>query len=814
MTQLQGTVFGEVLTGTGEGDTITGQAGNDTISGAAGNDTLIGDFMGNLLQDTGEAVTLAGYGDTSAWTRSDLDDGHTQISQEVETLQGVEYTLEFDIAANLGGGNPQGAVEVLWNGVVLGTYETESGVFNGITVTFEGTGDAGTLSFRSVDVESDGPSIDTSGPIWSYDKVMNIGGQDVTVAGFAEGQPNLYQAMNGTLMVFDPATSTYTKAGADATVVVNAIGFNQEDDLIYGIAVGNGTDALGNSVSARDLVMLDADGNSYGMGATPYRSWTGDFDDKGNLWAFEADMDYFMAVDVSEQDANGNPVITKYDLPDALITTRVWDVAFDAASQTFRGVIRPSKEGATAQMITIDISGTEPTFEFTDVTHTVIDGVTQNGVPAITFGAAINDADGTLYVGGNGGDHDMDDATGTSGGFYRVDIDADTGTATLVLVADAPKSYSNDGAADPRALDPFNPIDVSASILIRDITMGETPEGSDSYDDTINGNAGADEIHGNLGDDVLIGASDGDEIHGGDGDDDIHGGAGPGWTDNGLISVYDEDGNRFDQYGNPLPADDDILFGGQGDDMLNGSAGHDLLDGGMGNDLLKGGSGLDVLFGGAGDDTLLGGREDDELFGGDDADTLFGGSGSDLLDGGTGNDILKGGNGSDTLSGSEGIDKLRGDKGDDALDGGAGQDHLNGGSGNDALLGGDGRDMLNGANGDDTLNGGAGKDRLYMGGGDDVATGGADADRFVFRSNDLDGGTDVITDFTFTGGAADRLDLRQLDLGGTASDWIAENVSFQDGTGLVIDLSGTTLILEDNGHGANMALLLEDAMLF
>ena len=49
------------------------------------------------------------------------------------------------------------------------------------------------------------------------------------------------------------------------------------------------------------------------------------------------------------------------------------------------------------------------------MTSTLIDGELIDGMPRITFGAAIYDADGTLYVAGNGGDHDMNDATQEAG---------------------------------------------------------------------------------------------------------------------------------------------------------------------------------------------------------------------------------------------------------------------------------------------------------------------------------------------------------------------------------------------------------------
>ncbi|MDX8346900.1 calcium-binding protein [Cognatiyoonia sp. IB215446] len=802
MSKILGTDLDEEIRGDGAENVIIGRGGDDTIHGAAGEDLIVGDYDENLLSGTEGAMSFAGYADTSQWTVTDLPGGHNAMSQIVETTAGVDYQLTFEVAANIGAGVAQGGVEVLWNGDSIGSYDAENGLFEPITVTFTGTGHPGELTFRSTEPEGQS-NIDSSGPIFSYEKTMTIEGQEVNVAAFAEGQPNLYQVLNGTLVVFDPATQTYTQAGADATVTVNAIGFNVEDDLIYGIAVRDGVDSLGNAISQRDLVMIDADGQSYRIGETPYRSWTGDFDDKGNLWAFEADMDYFMRVDVSERDADGNPIVERFNLPDELIQARVWDVAYDAETQTFSGVVRPNAEGQAGTLITIDVSGDEPAFTLVPVTGTMIDGVLQEGLPAVTFGAAIIDADGTLYVGGNSGDHDMNDTTSSSGGFYRVETDPSTGEAILVLVADAPRSSSNDGAADPRALDPFQAIDLDSSILIRDISMAEDPSDASSFDDTIDGNAGADEILGNQGDDVLSGSSAGDKINGGSGDDLIHGGAAPGQENPDIVSVYDNDGLRYDQFGNLLQEDDDILFGGAGDDVMSGSAGHDHLDGGIGNDTLSGGSGADTLSGGEGDDLLNGGRENDVLDGGSGQDTLDGGSGDDSLFGGEGQDNLKGGSGNDFLSGDAGDDSLRGDKGNDTLKGGDGADKLNGGSDNDTLSGDDGNDYLNGGSGNDMLDGGAGKDRIYLGAGDDIALGGAGSDRFVFRDQDMDGGNDLIMDFRNDGSESDRIDVRALDLlvDLTVENWLAENVTAADDGSVLADLGGCTVTFASREDG-------------
>ncbi|MEM6896331.1 MAG: calcium-binding protein, partial [Pseudomonadota bacterium] len=421
------------------------------------------------------------------------------------------------------------------------------------------------------------------------------------------------------------------------------------------------------------------------------------------------------------------------------------------------------------------------------------------------------DADGTLYVGGNSGDHDMNNATKSSGGFYRVDTDPETGEARLVLVADAPRSFSNDGAADPRALDPFAPVDVGSDILIRDIEMVEDPSGAASFDDVIDGNAGSDEIFGSQGSDVLSGSSAGDVIDGGSGDDVINGGAAPGNERPDIISSYDSEGRRFDQHGTLLEEDDDTLFGGSGDDVMSGSAGHDSLHGGLGNDVLKGGSGSDTLHGGAGEDELNGGREDDVLSGDAGDDTLSGGSGDDTLSGGDGADVLKGGSGHDALDGNDGADTLRGGKGNDLLSGGAGADKLNGGSDHDDLSGGAGRDYLNGGSGDDILDGGDDNDRVYLGAGDDIASGGLGDDRFVFRGQDMDGGRDLITDFRNDGAERDRIDVRSLDLLGSFSidEWLLAHVSLSTAGEVEADLGGCQLTFASRQDGDGQAFYAE-----
>lgn len=370
------------------------------------------------------------------------------------------------------------------------------------------------------------------------------------------------------------------------------------------------------------------------------------------------------------------------------------------------------------------------------------------------------------------------------------------------------------------------------------IQFGEHIAGNDTIDgglgdDTIQGNEGGDfliggqgvdSIDGGSGNDLIEGGQNGDLLIGGTGNDVIYGGAGPNFVDNGLVSHYDENGVRYDQYGNFLPEDNDIIYGGAGADSISGSAGHDALNGGHGGDVLSGGSGNDVLYGGAGFDNLNGGGHDDAIYGGTGRDALVGGSGDDMLDGGADDDNLSGGAGADTLDGGAGDDDLLGGIGDDILNGGAGDDELRGstgndtltdsegnnllygGSGNDSLEGGSGQDLLDGGSGDDTLSGGNADDTLKGGNGTDNLFGGAGNDKlyggsgddFIFgeTSNDYISagkGNDIIdagdgNDKILSGSGADQI------TGGEGSDWFVFRTEDDDHkTDIITDFTRTGL---------------------
>ncbi|MEP6067833.1 MAG: calcium-binding protein [Paracoccaceae bacterium] len=166
---------------------------------------------------------------------------------------------------------------------------------------------------------------------------------------------------------------------------------------------------------------------------------------------------------------------------------------------------------------------------------------------------------------------------------------------------------------------------------------------------------------------------------------------------------------------------DDTILGGEGDDTVLGNEGADLLEGGKGRDQVFGADGNDTILGDDGNDVLGGATGEDSLLGGDGHDTLFGGDDNDTLDGGDGNDSLSGGNGDDTLDAGLGWDTISGGEGNDMILGSAGRNKLFGGAGNDTLYGGEDEfEEINGGTGDDLIIASEGGDSLRGDAGNDT----------------------------------------------------------------------------------------------
>ncbi|KCV80886.1 hypothetical protein ATO10_15240 [Actibacterium atlanticum] len=715
-------------------DTGYGGLGADVVNAGDGDDIVYGDqgnvnLLGEPSGDT-KPTSISQFSDVDGWAVTE-ENGQEQMATELDTKEGETYTIAVDLAANLAADSTSGSVQVIWNGEVVETISTTSGAYETYTVEVTGTGGTDQMIFRVVDAEVayDGPEIDTSGAVYTYETTIEVNGQEVTVDAIAPGQSNLYQVIDGQLMVFDPEAEEYITAGSPGEFKVNAIGYNVEDDLIYGIGKGSGQDALGNEITPPDLVVMDANGDVYRLGDVDNGDYVGDFDSDGNLWTFNSSLNRITMIDVDQLDENGDPVQIHYDMPKDLFDGRLYDIAYNADENCFYAVEAPSQNGGNGQVHKIDLSevqdGGLPTITSIPVTGTLFEGEMESGMVKGAYGAVFMDGDGNLYIGLNKGDHDLDGTTDSSGAVYQVHYDFDAGYGYAEFKSEAQNTGSNDGAVDPRSIDPFAVVDTEATILLKDPVV-TTSEGGD---DDLRGGAGDDIMYGEAGDDILSGGEGTDTLDGGEGADNIGGDGGA-----------------------------DTIFGGAGDDQLRGGEGVDSLDGGDGNDMLFGGEGTDTLIGGAGNDHLEGGAGDDSLDGGEGNDALYGGDGNDFIIAGAGDDSLNGQAGNDTLFAGDGTDYVAGNAGDDTLDGGAGDDKLVGGTGADVITGGAGND--------------------HMWGGEWSADGSSDT--FIVAQG---GGKDMVHDFESNQDIVDlsAYGLEYADLEGLMDD---------QGWATVIDLSG------------------------
>lgn len=290
-----------------------------------------------------------------------------------------------------------------------------------------------------------------------------------------------------------------------------------------------------------------------------------------------------------------------------------------------------------------------------------------------------------------------------------------------------------------------------------------------SGNDSILGNADANDFEGGAGNDTLNGAGGIDRLTGGNGDDTY-------FVDSSNDTVVETNANvatgGYDTVSSsatftlPFHVERLLLTGaagaGIGNELNNvidarAITGGASLSGQLGNDLIYGGVGADALTGGAGEDTLIGGAGADTLSGdlannplGQDLDvvsyatataavaldlrpalgvTYGAGSVGDAagdrfyaIEGVIGSnfsDTMTGSDRADTLWGGAGSDSLNGDFGDDLIEGGANNDTLDGGFGNDLLFGGEGTDTVLGSGELDFIDGGLGADSMSGGDGFD-----------------------------------------------------------------------------------------------
>jgi FG-GAP repeat/RTX calcium-binding nonapeptide repeat (4 copies) len=347
--------------------------------------------------------------------------------------------------------------------------------------------------------------------------------------------------------------------------------------------------------------------------------------------------------------------------------------------------------------------------------------------------------------------------------------------------------------------------------------------------DTVTGDAAANELFGLGGDDVLRGLGGADVLDGGTGFDIASYAGGPGAVfvrlDTGVGQYWEAEGDRL-----------------RGIEGLIGTSFGDILTGDAMGNFLSGGDGADAIYGLGGADTLIGGFGGDQMFGGDGVDTVtyagnFGGVWIDLPSGvGRWNfaegDVI---GGVENVIGTDFTDWLTGDGNNNRLESGLGDDRLVGGAGNDVLNGGFGGDLLDGGLDVDTvtyfgefggvwINMETGVGKWNSAEGDtltgidkvigtaftdwfesatnrtDFFTGEASNDLFIFQAGF---GQDVITDFNGLGaGAGDVIRFGA----GTFTDFAdVMSKAVQQGNDVVITLNAANVLTLQNSNRSGLS---------
>ena len=596
MAQIVGTSGNDTLAGASGGDTITGSAGNDSLTGATGtgqNLLIDGSFetanvgphtwthfanVGGWYSDTGievwgkDFIHSASNGDKLM--ELDYDNQFSKVWQDVKTVAGQEYTLSLDTAMRPGTASATNAINILWDGQVVGRIVPGTTDWQTTQIKVIGSGGTDRLQFQE-----DANQNDSYGGLIDNVKLTSDAHGNVLVGG--TGNDTLVAGNSGDLLVGNDAKSgdvdlTKMKIAQDVTAHVtfdgsgagyhNAVGMYTYDNsgnvtgvkMIYGNVSGQG---VGSGIANTDIAMKAGDHFGFFVASNAYYQ-------NGN-----------------SELADGSALGGSFKLVDAT-----------------NGGAANVGAGHEMKLVFVAADGTQTdvktqygTSLFTTNTADNVDGFQHSHVSVDPLTGKLSVAFEDLL---NGGDKNFHDAN------FSINIGA---TNAVQLAHTGVSGHS--------------------TAQNNDMLTGGTGN------DTLIGMAGDDTLNGGLGNNNLYGGSGNDHFIAGGGNDLVVGGSGFDTIDfsNATAGVnVDLSKHTATGFGTDTIKGVEAVIGSAFNDVMKGDKGNNSLSGGDGNDVLRGYTGNDTLTGGAGNDTFQWLKSD--LAGGGKDEVVDFGNGKDVLD--------------------------------------------------------------------------------------------------------------------------------------------------------------------------------------
>jgi Ca2+-binding RTX toxin-like protein len=756
----------DTLRGDGGSDTLTGGADNDTLQGAAGADTLNGGNGDDALQGGAGADALDGGAQAAAGDTADYSERATDVTAAVAT--GGEDT--FTSIENLtgGGGDDTLIGDALANDLAGGAGDdvlrpgagsgTNTGGTNGTPTGANGAaGD--TVSYQDVGVgvvadirTGAGGSATGTGIAQSLTQIENLtgGGGDDTLVGDA-GANDLSGGGGDDLL--RPGAGAGANAGGANGATGDRVSFEDlgagvgvvvdiRTGLVPGTATGTGVaqtltgiENLTGGPGADTLIGADGD-NAFAGGAAndtvSYADRVAGEDIVASLTADSGGQTGTAEADTYAADVEN---LTGGAGSDTLVGD---GGANDLAGGDGDDLLRPAEGGGTAAGDGSGATGDRVSFEDLGAGVGVVVDIRTGLVP------------GT--------------ATGTGVAQNLTGIENLTGgpAADTLIGDDATNAFAGGGGSDTVSY-----VDrVAGEDVVASLAAGSGGQAATAEADTFA--ADIENLTGGAGNDTLVGDAGANDLSGGGGDDLLRPGAGAG-ANTGDGSGATGDRVSFEDLGAGVGVVVDIRTGlvpgtATGAGVTQTLTGIENLTGGPAADTLIGDDATNAFAGGGGSDTVsyvdrvageavvaaltgtggqTGTAEADTYAA--DVESLTGGAGDDTLSGNALANVLDGAGGTDTvtygdkgaaqpvtvtLDGAANDGETGGAEGDNAI-----AENLTGGAGADTLTGDAGPNVLRGAAGTDSVNGGAGADTI-LGEGDagDSLDGGPDIDLLTYEN--------------------------------------------------------------------------------